>query len=332
VDKAISEFNTKIDEVKQKLREIDREIPRVKKSLDEKSEQIARIKSDSKEFSNRLERLKREAHIPQSTIFKELQPSIASNLSRIEVNLKNLQSSRQALEEFILVLQYINKRSELGAKTKETSELKQRLEKAKSNLDNLLSYIKDLRRSESSARLAEMDTIKEFTRRYEFAISSNYKRLDPHPLFKNLKIRTETTKQGGEIYFEAQYRNISANVHSVLSQAQQNSVALCLFLTFNLAKKDQSNPIMLDDPVQSMDEVNILALVDLLKIIHKDRQIIVATHNEAFFALLAERLRPSNPEESQLRHVIRSFLEDGPEIQTTTIPYQSLPIDVAQYL
>ena len=42
----------------------------------------------------------------------------------------------------------------------------------------------------------------------------------------------------------------------------------------------QINTLLIDDPTQSMDEINIASLSDLLRIELRDRQVIISTHEQ----------------------------------------------------
>ncbi|MDC5365716.1 hypothetical protein NRA53_10420, partial [Acinetobacter baumannii] len=50
--------------------------------------------------------------------------------------------------------------------------------------------------------------------------------------------------------------------------------------------------IMIDDPIQSMDSINILSTIDLIRsiIIRFNKQIIISTHDRNFFELLRRKI------------------------------------------
>ncbi|MEK5782369.1 hypothetical protein VXE43_20770, partial [Acinetobacter baumannii] len=61
------------------------------------------------------------------------------------------------------------------------------------------------------------------------------------------------------------------------------------------AKDDNGDPIdviMIDDPIQSMDSINVLATIDLLRSISVrfNKQIIISTHDDNFFKLLQRKI------------------------------------------
>jgi len=81
----------------------------------------------------------------------------------------------------------------------------------------------------------------------------------------------------------------------MLSVGNLNTAALTLFLALHLSAKTHLPWLVIDDPVQSMDEVHISQFAALLRTLAKqhDRQIIVAVHEKPLFEYLALELSPS---------------------------------------
>ncbi|WP_252959318.1 hypothetical protein [Pseudomonas simiae] len=68
---------------------------------------------------------------------------------------------------------------------------------------------------------------------------------------------------------------------AILSMSSGQISALSLAFFFSLNKVYSKTPIiMIDDPSQSLDEVNIASLTDLLRCELKNRQLIVSSHEE----------------------------------------------------
>lgn len=82
---------------------------------------------------------------------------------------------------------------------------------------------------------------------------------------------------------------------AMLSAGNLNTAALTLFLALHLSTSDRLPFLVLDDPVQSMDDVHISQLAALLRTLTKqhDRQIVVAVHERALFDYLALELSPA---------------------------------------
>jgi len=82
---------------------------------------------------------------------------------------------------------------------------------------------------------------------------------------------------------------------AMLSAGNLNTAALTLFLALHLSAKSLLPWLILDDPVQSMDEVHIIQFAALLRTISKrhGRQIVMAVHDRPLFEYLALELSPA---------------------------------------
>jgi exonuclease SbcC len=133
---------------------------------------------------------------------------------------------------------------------------------------------------------------------YTDLINSIYKKIDPHPHFK-------------EVVFEPDFSIVDRPCLNILikndrdetispiiyfSSAQLNILSLSVFLSRAIHAKDNlGNPlnlILIDDPIQAMDSINILSTIDLLRSISLrfDKQIIISTHDENFYRLLQKKV------------------------------------------
>lgn len=82
---------------------------------------------------------------------------------------------------------------------------------------------------------------------------------------------------------------------AMLSQGNLNTAALTLFLALNLSVPSQLPWLVLDDPVQSMDDVHIAQFAALLRTFSKGlgKQVVVAVHERALFEYLTLELSPA---------------------------------------
>jgi exonuclease SbcC len=82
---------------------------------------------------------------------------------------------------------------------------------------------------------------------------------------------------------------------AMLSSGNLNTAALTLFLALHLSVKAQLPWLILDDPVQSMDEVHIAQFAALLRTLSKElqRQVIIAVHDRPLFDYLSLELSPA---------------------------------------
>ena len=100
-----------------------------------------------------------------------------------------------------------------------------------------------------------------------------------------------------EAILETLYRSggKGGNPRAMLSAGNLNTAALTLFLALHLSVKPALPWLLIDDPVQSMDEVHIAQFAALLRTLSKQhgRQIVVAVHEKPLFDYLALELSPA---------------------------------------
>lgn len=87
------------------------------------------------------------------------------------------------------------------------------------------------------------------------------------------------------------------NIASLVSSANLNTAALSLFLALHLAEPSRPQVLVLDDPVQSMDDVHATNLAALFRSLayhpQTPRQLVLAVHDRALFDYLALELGPT---------------------------------------
>jgi exonuclease SbcC len=103
---------------------------------------------------------------------------------------------------------------------------------------------------------------------------------------------------------------ISGTPGAILSQGNLNTAALTLFLALHLSVPARMDWLVLDDPVQSMDDVHIAQFAALLRTISKglNKQVILAVHERALFDYLTLELSPASPGDSLITiEISRNF-------------------------
>lgn len=86
---------------------------------------------------------------------------------------------------------------------------------------------------------------------------------------------------------------------AMLSAGNLNTAALTLFLALHFSVEPRLPWLLLDDPVQSMDEVHIQQFAALLRTLAKGhgRRIVIAVHERALFEYLSLELSASQPDD-----------------------------------
>lgn len=160
-----------------------------------------------------------------------------------------------------------------------------------------------------------------------------YRTIDPHPALRAIDLTPDFSGRRGELIatltdpFGAKQVEDPA---SVLSSSQMNALAVSIFLSLNLGlPRLPLQTVMLDDPLQSLDDVNLLGLVDLLRRAKESRQLIVSTHDRRFARLLAKKLRPIGPQKRTLVIELDGWSRRGPTVTQTDAPSESDSLRIA---
>ncbi|MGE9553541.1 hypothetical protein ACQPT2_20615 [Erwinia amylovora] len=133
---------------------------------------------------------------------------------------------------------------------------------------------------------------------YTDLINAIYRKIDPHPDFKEVQFDCDFPEESipklNVLVSDSQGDVIAPNLY--FSAAQLNILSLSIFLARALHVKTADGTdvrcIFIDDPIHSMDSINVLSTIDMLRTISKkfDRQIILSTHDRNFFDLLQKKV------------------------------------------
>ncbi|MCL3782093.1 hypothetical protein EMN47_17025 [Prolixibacteraceae bacterium JC049] len=123
-----------------------------------------------------------------------------------------------------------------------------------------------------------------------------YKEINPH--FRFDKIKLENEKRGQQNLSNVKQEDENIYLNQIFSAAQLNIISLSIFLGMGLPEKGSKfEQLFLDDPIQSMDDLNILALIDVFRglvDIKNTKRIILSTHDDNFAKLLKVKMRNKN--------------------------------------
>jgi len=161
-------------------------------------------------------------------------------------------------------------------------------------------------------------------------LQSIYARIDPHPAFRVVTFLSRVVRGKGQLStivsdpIEDKQCDLPA---VVLSSSQVNALAVSVFLALNLGvPKPPLSVAILDDPLQSLDDVNLLGLVDLLRRVKDRRQLCVSTHDGRFGGLLSRKLRPSNQSGRTIVIELEGWSRRGPAVVTREVKSDPAPL------
>jgi DNA repair protein SbcC/Rad50 len=237
-------------------------------------------------------------------------------------NLENLQSEIVQLINLIKLykesLKYLDEVIEIKlndnylSKLQKYKEYKLEEKELKSSLEQIKKYEDSLKKLHENLTEAQKKAVQNQLSNHPI-ITWIYESINPHPFYNKLVI---TTEENGTNFKNG---DSSVNLDQIFSSAQLNILALSIFLGLGLSQEYSSiKQLFLDDPIQSMDDVNILAFIDVLRAIldsnSKHKKIILSTHDDNFAKLLSIKMR----NRSFVEYKFSSYGNEGPIIERIT--------------
>lgn len=148
-----------------------------------------------------------------------------------------------------------------------------------------------LETEKNSVRLHLEEKIKSFF--YTGLINQIYNKIDPHPEFKAVEFRAnfDAGTPTLDVFVTNEKREQTLIPNLYFSSAQINILSLSIFLASAL-NSSEYDCIFIDDPIQSMDSINVLSTIDLLRsiVVNENKQIILSTHDSNFHNLLKKKI------------------------------------------
>lgn len=212
---------------------------------------------------------------------------------------RRLSAQNTSRTEAISVLEQLtDQRKRLGIVEKDLDSKRARLlvlHIAKEEADRRMAIARDLIDEARATRASIVRKV--FNEDLNRVWRDLFVRLAPEEPFVPAFALPSSAKTSVEAVLETIYRDggKGGNPRAMLSTGNLNTAALTLFLALHLSVKPELPCLLIDDPVQSMDEVHITQFAALLRTLskQKDRQIIIAVHEKQLFDYLSLELSPA---------------------------------------
>ncbi len=233
---------------------------------------------------------------PDQTIAR-LDAHVTPKIGQIEVRQGARQAARTHLEA-------------LGRLTNQQHILETEVEVAQAHLVQTQKAVKALEKRRNTLKKLREDSQHSRTQiiRQVFNSSLNH-------MWRDLFVRLAPNELFVPAFFvpDASERTVTANLTTthrdggpggspaaMLSAGNLNTAALTLFLALHLTAKPTLPWLLLDDPVQSMDEVHVAQFAAVLRTLTRQhgRRIVIAVHEQALFDYLTLELSPAQPEDA----------------------------------
>lgn len=219
-------------------------------------------------------------------------------------------------------------------------ELKATIEAEQTEVSQLAETVGDRQRTGELAstildalREASASVVDAELKRIDPLLQRIYSTADPHPCFRAIRLLSKVSHGRGRLSaaIDDQIATLSVDQpEEILSSSQLNALAVSVFLALNLGLPSVPLPVaMLDDPLQSLDDVNLLGLIDLLRRAKGERQLLLSTHDPRFGGLLARKLRPVGDDGATRVIEIEGWGRGGPTIREVESRRDSQPLRIA---
>jgi exonuclease SbcC len=223
----------------------------------------------------------------------ENQESVNKNISKRQ---NELEISLEVYRKTIETIEFLEKSTTRLLKYIKSKNQQKKLEEYKKDLEKKEKVFEKIALEKKQLEIKIEKDVRNFF--HEELINQIYSKIDPHPEFKRVQFactfENGTGKLNVYVKDEANNKHISPSLY--YSTAQLNVLSLSIFLAKALNAKDNNDDnidcIFIDDPIQSMDSINILATIDLFRslISNYGKQIILSTHDENFHRLLERKI------------------------------------------
>lgn len=319
-------------EVRQRRELVERSYVEAQERLESARRELELAESHVRQFvaanqriSDWLTRFASMASESEFLVVEEIPSDVARGKDRLSGLVTDLRAVESALQATISVLQSVAEAQEVETLRSELRQTGLAVEELEARVDGLRKHqleAKDLVRASREAAVRVVDQRFSVLRPL---VNDIYSRLDPHPSFKELDLDHEVYRSRGATkpVVKDPSLDVEANPSLVFSTSQANIAALSYFLGLGWAAGERALPfICLDDPLQSMDDVNVLAFADLCRFIRSQRQLIISTHEQRFAKLLERKLAPREHGQRTLVASFGGWDRSGPNISIREVKPQ----------
>ena len=307
----ITVLNSFIIQIETNLKDIKKKISDQKSNIDKSNDLLVKNNLSKDELNKKIETTLK-LHSLNNNIVQNFENYINSDF---KIDLSNL-SQKNA------TLQFKNLKTGITDQTIFQKEIQTKYKIIDSLKDNVFTFLeteitkdsieiirkelklfKNITKSLTNEKENIEDYLKETINNFFYTelINEIYSKIDPHPDNDKIVFDCDFSSQNPRLQIYTEDIEGNRSVPALyFSTAQINILSLSIFLARALKTSiPETNEVIrcifIDDPIQSMDSINILSFIDLFRslTINLDRQLIITTHEENFHLLLQKKIPKS---------------------------------------
>lgn len=297
------QLQTKVQGLRETLAEHQRTVTESQRSLDTVRRERAEVQNAVSDCEERLLRLNEEAErvrgictrlgLSESTIDEDVQMERA----KLGAQLGKLKDLEEMVRKYNLTRELELLSEQADAFRQNLEEIERGVQRATSEQDRLIDVNDKVESWLEILRERVTNVVEERINLHQPEIVQQFKAMVPTPyLFEDILMDRSGTRLNLGLKYRGQLRE-PADPGLFLSSAQANVLALAIFLSFSCRQKwSRLEAILLDDPVQQLDDLDAVAFLDSLRAAALGRhgtrkQIIVSTCDQNLYLLMIRKFR-----------------------------------------
>lgn len=252
---------------------------------------ISGLRSELSQYAEALGRPAALEDVPLQTIIADLTGFVQDVEAAAQNLVDRLGNIETALDDLSLAQDAV---AEATAALKKLTEEQVAVTASREEAERRIAQIRELASRAQTLRTSKVKQV--FNDELNSVWRELFIRLAPEEAFVPAFALPETSAGSVEAVLETHYRSggKGGNPRAMLSAGNLNTAALTLFLALNLSARPQLPWLIIDDPVQSMDDVHIAQFAALLRTLKREgRQVILAVHDRQLFDYLSLELSPA---------------------------------------
>lgn len=242
-------------------------------------------------LQERADRAKRALDEVQEIFNRDNAKAAPADFARVEVDLSLSEIGVAELERAIFVLEASGAHDRIVMLERRVSDLRQQIDDAEADIVRREKAQNSARLIDQAAKTVANEILVEQFDTVMPLLKELYQRLRPHTDWTEIdsdfggKVRASLNFTVGE----------GRNPQFLFSSGQRRAAGLAFLLAIHLSRPwCKLQTLLLDDPVQHVDDYRALNLVEVLSAIRRSgRQVIVAVEDDALAEVLCRRLRSS---------------------------------------
>jgi chromosome segregation protein len=288
---AIAAARTRLAERGKRLHAASEDVAKAKAQYEAAQQSIDIAQSKLADFSSRIQNVETELSAVRETYKQYGFDARAEDTAQAQILLLKEQEELVRLERALFILEASSAMERVKVFETRNNSLKLRLEREAAKLATAETAANLAKQIDSAAKMVANELLTEQFDTVMPLLKELYRRLRPHAGWTEIE-----SDFGGKVRASLNFTvGDGHNVQFLFSSGQRRAAGLAFLLAIHLSRRWCNwQTLLLDDPVQHIDDYRALNLVEVLSAIRRTgRQVVVAVEDEALADVLCRRLRSS---------------------------------------